>query len=62
MSNAATTKRRAPIRFLFEYSGFLIAGTVIALIWANADPDVDALLHELAEIRAFYKLLMMGAS
>ncbi|MBW3599055.1 MAG: Na+/H+ antiporter NhaA, partial [Planctomycetes bacterium] len=27
-----------PIRFLFENSLFLIGGTLIALIWANADP------------------------
>ena len=37
MSNAK--KLPAPITFLFENSIFLIAGAVLALVWANAGPD-----------------------
>ena len=39
MSNSHTKRRSAPVRLLFDYSGFLIAGTIAALIWANMDPD-----------------------
>jgi len=35
-----------PIRILFEYSGFLIAGTLVALIWANVDyQSYDRFIH-----------------
>jgi NhaA family Na+:H+ antiporter len=35
-----------PIRFLFEYSLFLIGGAVIALVWANVDKSgYDRLIH-----------------
>ncbi len=34
-----TKKVPAPIAFLFENSIFLIAGAVLALVWANAGPD-----------------------
>ena len=39
MSQAETSKRNRPIRFLFENSVFLIAGAVGALVWANTAPD-----------------------
>jgi Na+:H+ antiporter, NhaA family len=36
----------APITFLFENSIFLIAGTVLALVWANVGPDTYRRLVE----------------
>jgi len=35
------SKKRTPraLRVLFEYSGFLLLGTIVALVWANVDPD-----------------------
>jgi NhaA family Na+:H+ antiporter len=38
MSNASS-QAPAPIRFLFENSVFLIAGAVLALVWANVGSD-----------------------
>lgn len=46
-----------PIRFLFENSLFLIGGAVLALVWANLDPEsyqhfIHASLHGRAESAA----------
>jgi NhaA family Na+:H+ antiporter len=39
-------KKRTPIAFLFEYSGFLIAGAIAALIWANVGKEsYDEFVH-----------------
>ena len=45
MSNTRK-KTPAPITFLFENSIFLIAGTVLALAWANVEPDTYRRLIE----------------
>ena len=37
MSDIVPRQRRRPIRFLFENSIFLVAGALIALVWANID-------------------------
>ena len=39
MSHAAPSRLPRPINFLFENSIFLIAGTILALFWANLDKD-----------------------
>ncbi len=39
MPDAPEQRRRRPIRFLFENSIFLIVGAVVAILWANIDPD-----------------------
>jgi NhaA family Na+:H+ antiporter len=39
VSQTELSKRKRPIRFLFENSIFLIAGAVGALVWANTAPD-----------------------
>jgi len=39
MPDAPEQRRRRPIRFLFENSIFLLVGAVVALFWANIDPD-----------------------
>ena len=39
MSHAAPSRLPRPINFLFENSIFLIAGTILALFWANLDND-----------------------
>lgn len=40
MSHEPNKGAPKPIKFLFEYSGFLIFGAIAALVWANVDPDV----------------------
>lgn len=37
MTTSNHGKRRNPVRFLFEYSLFLVAGAFIALVWANVE-------------------------
>lgn len=37
MTQSSSKRSPRPIQILFEYSGFLLIGTIVALIWANVD-------------------------
>ena len=46
MSNSSAGTGRGPLRFLFEYSLFLVLGALAALVWANVDHQNGSTSYE----------------
>jgi NhaA family Na+:H+ antiporter len=60
----SSSQRRHPVRFLFENSIFLIAGAILALIWANMSPDVrdaDGEISHHGSYNRFVHFAVLGA-